>query len=598
MLSRIILENQVANTEIILKGVPICRGVAIGTPYFFSFVEDVTLEQTIPSHCIDFEISRYESALIQSQEDILRLQKQMEEERIHDGASIFDAQLQLIRDSLFTKDVEKKIRINQKSAQAALQTVISECQKKFNALPNQFFRERFKDVQDISRRILNHLRSSIRISLKNLPPNSIVFSRELAASDTAEANISCASAFITELGGTTSHAAIVAKARGTPYVSSIPFDNIKTSQHQTVIVDGRTGELILSPTDATLKKYIYLRDQLQLHLNKLDELSLFNPETFDGYPIRLSANIETASELDALHQHAAHGVGLFRSEYLCLSKATFPSEEEQFNVYRDLVEKMHGLPIVIRTFDVGGDKGLPHQQEAEYEGNPFLGCRAIRFLLKEQAIFKTQLRAILRASHFGDVRIMFPMVSTLSELVEAKQAVQEARNELTERGEQQGHIRIGCMIEVPSAAIIADLLAKECDFLSIGTNDLVQYALAVDRSNHSMNSLYTPTHPSVVRMIKLVVQEANHQGIPVTICGEVAADPRFTPLLLGLGVHELSVATRYLPIIKHAIRNTSIIEANQLAEIVLTLPTAGEIQELLTKEYRKNVPDDCFYNIN
>ncbi len=584
------------NPEIILKGVPICRGVAIGIPYFFSFSEDSVPEQVVPQHCVDSEIMRYRKALARSREDLLRLQKQMEEERIRDGASILDAQLQLMQDSLFSKEVEEEIRTKQKNAELAFQTIIAQCQQRFNALPDPFFRERFKDVQDIARRIIGHLRISIRVSLANLPPNSIVFSRELAASDTAEANVSCASAFITELGGTTSHAAIVAKARGTPYVSSVSFEKIEAAQHTTVIVDGRTGEIILSPTIATLEKYTRLRDELQSHLEKLDEIAPLKAETFDGYPVRLSANIEVASELATLHQHGGHGVGLFRSEYLCLSKATFPNEEEQFNAYQELVEKMHGLPIVIRTFDVGGDKGLPHQQESEYEGNPFLGCRAIRFLLKERAIFKTQLRAILRASAFGDVSIMFPMVSTLSELMEAKHAVQEAQEELAQRGESQGRIRIGCMIEVPSAAIIADLLAKECDFLSIGTNDLVQYALAVDRSNHAMNSLYTPTHPSVVRMIKLIVQEANHQGIPVTICGEVAADPRFTPLLLGLGVHELSVATRYLPIVKHAIRNTSIIAANQLAEAVLTLATAGEIQELLAREYKKNVPDDCFYN--
>jgi phosphotransferase system enzyme I (PtsI) len=257
---------------------------------------------------------------------------------------------------------------------------------------------------------------------------------------------------------------------------------------------------------------------------------------------------------------------------------------------------MNGLPIAIRTFDLGGDKYLLNASST-HECNPFLGCRAIRFLLREKKIFKTQLKAILRASAYGDVSVMFPMVSALSELLEAKQIVEEARQELIARGEVTGgYLPVGCMIEVPSAAVIADLLAKECDFLSIGTNDLVQYSLAVDRGNHAISDLYTPTHPCVIRLIRLIVSEANYHDIPVSICGEVAADPRFTPLLLGLGVQELSVAARYLPIIKNVIRHTSIVQASKVAEKALTLSSPSEILELLTSEYRSNVPEDRFYN--
>jgi phosphotransferase system enzyme I (PtsI) len=257
---------------------------------------------------------------------------------------------------------------------------------------------------------------------------------------------------------------------------------------------------------------------------------------------------------------------------------------------------MNGLSISIRTFDLGGDKYLRNQQKND-ECNPFLGCRAIRFSLRERDIFKSQLRAILRASVFGDVSIMFPMVSSLSELLEAKAVLQEAREELLALGVPIAHrLPIGCMIEVPSAAIIVDLIAKECEFLSIGTNDLVQYTLAVDRNNHALSSLYTPTNPSILRLIRLVVSEANHHGIPVAVCGEVAADPRFTPLLLGLGVHELSVASRYLPTIKNAIRNLSIVSAAKLADQALSLSSTAEIEQLLNQEYLRNVPEDCFYN--
>lgn len=312
--------------------------------------------------------------------------------------------------------------------------------------------------------------------------------------------------------------------------------------------------------------------------------------------MRLSANIDMVDDVDTFHKYGGHGVGLFRSEYIFLSNDTFPTEEDQFVLYQQIVRKMNGLPIVIRTFDFGGDKWLLKQPMA-IDGNPFLGCRAIRFLLKERDIFKAQLRAILRASAFGDVSLMFPMISAYSELMEAKEIVKEAREELRKRGEYTADgMRIGSMIEVPSAVIIADLLAKECDFLSIGTNDLVQYSLAVDRRNHSASGFYASTDPSVIRMIKQVVCEANHHGIPVTVCGEIAADPRFTPLLLGLGVHELSVAARYIPMIKRAIRNTAIVDATFLAERVLTLTNSRDILDLLNQEYQQSIPSDQFYN--
>lgn len=581
--------------EIILKGLPICRGIAIGKPLFLTSTEEEIPELALTDDLVADEVTRYQRAIQLSHKEIKQLQEQLQQERISEGVTILEAHLQMMQDPLLTSSVEDEIRSSKKNAESALQTLLEGYREKFNALEDPFFRERFKDIQEISKRIVGHLRSNVKSSLALLPPNSIVFSRELTVSDTVEAHASKVSAFVTECGSPTSHAAIVAKARGTPFVSNISYEKLSQYQHQMAIVDGRTGDIILNPTATTLQKYQIFKDQLQAHLEKLANVGTYPTETYDGYPVRLSANIEVATELDDLHQHGGHGVGLYRSEYIFFSKDKFPSEEEQYETYRALVSKMYGLPIVIRTFDVGGDKGLPNQY-ITHEMNPFLGCRAIRFLLKEREIFKTQLRAILRASIEGEVSIMFPMVSTLSELIEAKEVIQEARLELEQRGIAHGKVRIGCMIEVPSAAIIADLLAKECDFLSIGTNDLVQYALAVDRGNHEMSALYTPTHPSVIRLIKLVVHEANNQGIPVTVCGEVAADPRFTPLLLGLGVHELSVATRYIPTVKHAIRCCSIVEASRLAEAALKLKTAPEIQELLAQEYRKNVPADTFYN--
>ncbi|MBN4066799.1 phosphoenolpyruvate--protein phosphotransferase [Simkania negevensis] len=582
-----------------LQGTPICVGVAIGKPFVFTFSDDLVPEFSISSNEVKREITRYQKALDASRQDIIRLKDQLENEGPLEGILIMEAHLQMMQDPLITTRIEEEIRTTRKNAEYIFQIAIDEYEEKFNKIPNKFFRDRFKDIQDISRRIMQHLRKSVRITLADIPPNSIVFTHELSPSDTAEALSSSIKAFVVQEGGETSHAAIMAKAKGIPYVVNVNFGTtLGQAELKSVIVDGRTGEVIIHPTQRTLAKYRDLQKQLDIHLTNLESNGTLESETIDGYKVLLSANIEMFEEFDMLHKYGGEGVGLFRSEYLFSFNDDFPNEEEQYVLYRQIVEKMKGLPVVIRTFDIGGDKFRSFQQSFTHvEDNPFLGCRAIRFMLKQQEAFKNQLRAILRAGALGEVSIMFPMVSGLPELLEAKQLLKETCMELKSEGiETAEHIRIGCMIEVPSAAITCDILAKECDFLSIGTNDLVQYSLAVDRGNHAMSYLYSPTHPSVIRLIKMIVAEGNRNGIPVSICGEIGADPRFTSLLLGLGVHELSVASRYIPIVKNAIRNTSIVEATELAEKALGMPTAAEIKNMLVEEYRKNVAHDFLYN--
>lgn len=582
--------------EFLFTGTPISRGIAIGHPFFFTLVEDEALELSVGLEEIEAEVIRYQCAIAKARKEIKSLQKSLQDERIFDAVAILDAHLQIMQDPLLTTHVENEIRSKQKNADYVFQEVIKEYQNKFNSLADSFFRERFKDIQEISRRVICHLREHKQECISNTPNDSIIFATDLTAFDTAKANSRLVGAFVTRDGGATSHAGIVAKARGIPYVSCVDLERVISLKKSLVIVDGRTGTIIFNPSPTTLEKYRQLKTRLSSHLQKLNRVGQLEAETYDGYRIRLSANVETIAELEVLHQFGGSGVGLLRTESLFLSEDSFPSEEKQFTTYRRFVENMRGLPIVIRTFDFGGDKNLRTQPHLE-EANPFLGCRAIRLMLREKKVFKTHLRAILRASAYGDISIMFPMISALSELLEAKAILKETQEELLASGEKiADYISVGCMIEVPSAAIIADLLAKECDFFSIGTNDLVQYTLAVDRTNNALSNVYMPTHPSVIRLIKLVISEANHHGIPVSICGEVAADPRFTPLLLGLGVHELSVAPRYLTAIKNAIRNTSIVEASKLVEEVLTLSSATEIEMILNREYRLNVPEDCFYN--
>jgi phosphotransferase system enzyme I (PtsI) len=582
---------QLEAEELILKGSPICRGITIGKLFFLKRGEFKVFELNIRAADMDREIERYRAALSRSKQDIKRLQKQLEAESAHDGILILDAQLEMLQDPLLTKEIEKDIRKSKKNVEFVFQKALINFQERFNSSADPFFIERFKDLQDLSRRIFSYLHESGHLSLNDVPTNSIVCAQELTASDVAEAKINCVSAFITETGGATSHAAIVAKGKGIPYITKINLESLQAKTGSMAVVDGRTGTIILNPSAETIKKYEHLKEKMNHQVKSLEQITQWPAETFDGYSIKLSANLEMTHELDLVHQFGGQGIGLFRSEYIFLPKSEMPSEEEQFQIYYHIVEKMKGLPVVIRTFDLGSDKTSNHYSFSG-ERNPFVGCRATRFLLKEKVLLKAQLRAILRASVYGNVSILFPMISTLWELREAKKMVREAQEEVN----LSHKVRIGCMIEVPSAALIADHFAKECDFLSIGTNDLVQYSLAIDRSDHASSEFYEPTDPSVIRLIKLITSEANQEKVPVTVCGEIASDPRFTPLLLGLGVQELSVAPRYLPLIKNAIRNTSIVHAVQLAEKALHLTTAQEILQLLIQEYQRNVPQDLFYN--
>lgn len=576
--------------EVILKGRPICRGIAIGKPFFLSRDDVAIYEMCIPAAHMHREIDRYRQAIARSKQDIKRLQKQLEIESAAEGILILEAQIEMLQDPLLTVEIENEVQKNQKNVEFVFQQALLKYREYFEACKDPFFTERFQDLQDLSRRILGYLHESGSLSLNDVPPNSIVCAPELTASDAAGAQTVCVSAFVTELGGPTTHAAIVAKAKGIPYVTNISLQKIQDNTPSLIIVDGRTGKVILNPTEKTLKDYEQLKARIQSQVKTLEQVTKWPAQTFDGYSIRLCANLDMTHEIDLIHELGGQGIGLFRSEYIFLPHHEIPAEEEQYQIYHRIVENMKGLPVVIRTFDIGGDKTALHHSFTT-ERNPFLGSRATRFLLKEQALFKAQLRAILRASVHGQVSILFPMISTLWELREAKRLVQEVRDEL----HLTHPVRIGCMIEVPSAAIVVDHIAKECDFLSIGTNDLVQYALAVDRSDQALSEFYEPTDPSVIRLIRLITHEANKAQIPVSVCGEMACDPRFTALLLGLGIQELSVAPRYLPLIKNAVRRTSIVDAVHLAEKALGMTTAQEILDLLVSDYGKNVPDDLFY---
>ncbi|MBS4163720.1 Phosphoenolpyruvate-protein phosphotransferase [Candidatus Protochlamydia amoebophila] len=584
---------QLKAEEIILKGSPICRGIAIGQTYFLDRDEFTVCEKQIDSSDSEKEVERYRHALFRSRQDIKRLQTQLESESAQEAILILEAQLEILQDPLLTTEMELNIRQANQNAEFVFQQSLVKLQTRFESLKDPFFAERFKDLQDVSQRVFSYLYESGSLSLKDVPYNSIVCGVELTASDTAEAKVYHVGAFLTESGGATSHAAIVAKAKGIPFISNINLHLIRENDNQTIIVDGRTGQVILNPTDETLHRYETLKRKMHTQITAFENDVHWPAETCDGYTVRLYGNLDDSHQVDLLKQLGGQGIGLFRSEYIFLPQNEIPGEEEQFNIYSQIVKKMDGLPVVIRTFDLGGDKATFHVPSTTQK-NPFLGSRATRYFLREQKLLKSQLRAIVRASIYGQVRILFPMIATVAELREAKKILQEVCQEL----HFDQHIPMGCMIEVPSAAMVVDHFVKECDFLSIGTNDLVQYALAIDRKDHLLNDFYEPTDPSIIRLIKLVISEGNKAHVPVSVCGEIASDPRFIPLLLGLGVQELSVAPRYLPVIKNVIRSTYIVDAVQLADLALHLTTAQEVLNLLIQEYQKSVPHDLFYNVS
>lgn len=571
--------------ELTFQGFPICPGMAVAKPFFFASFDEKVPEFAIDSSDIDNEIARYYKALTASRNDLLSLQNRLKQEGGNEAVAILSSHLEMMHDPLMTVQIEEQIRAKAKNTEYVFKMVIGEYEKKFSKISDRFFQDRVKDFQDISRRIISHLRQKKKGSLADITSKVIIFAHELSPSDTAEANTENIEAFVTRSGSETSHVAIMARAKGIPFVSNVDFPDFSVSLPPQVIVDGKLGRVIINPTKSTIIDFKKKKKKLNSNLMVLQKEKSLEPETKDGIKVKISANIEMFTEIEALEKYGGEKVGLFRTEYLFLAKEVFPTEQEQFLVYKRIVEKLSGNVAVIRTFDIGGDK-FGHFHPSRYEKNPYLGCRAIRLMLKEKKAFKTQIRAILRASAFGEVQMLFPMISGLGELREAKALVEEVKRELlASEIPFDNKIEVGCMIEVPSAALICDILAKECDFLSIGTNDLVQYTLAVDRGNNAMSYLYNPSHPSILRLIKTVVEESQKKQTPVSVCGEVAADPKFIALLLGLGVQELSVALPSIPIVKNVIRHLSFVEAKKLAERVMTLATAEEIQAVLSEDF-------------
>lgn len=521
--------------EVVLEGLGVSGGIGIGAPLFLAVAEEACHEAPLSEGAVEEEVLRYRIALDRSRADVEQLQQVSLLEGPGEMAAILGAHLEMLKDPYLTTGVEERIRAHCRSTEAVFRGIVDDYKRRFRSLRDGHFEERIRDIVDVSRRVMGHLRAVDRPSLSELQENTVVFAHDLVPTDTVEADAAQIRGFITAAGGHTSHAAIIARAKGIPYVAHVDVKGLQDACVNRVIVDGTRGHVIVNPTPETLQKYEAqeLGDREEYH--KLQEHARRTP---DGESeAHIFANLENPREVADLIALGAEGVGLFRSEYQVLAKGRFPTEEEQVEVYSHLVQQLQGRPLTLRLFDVGGDKQVAPMSA---ERNPALGCRAIRFLLRFPEILDTQIRAIKRAAQFGPIQILVPMVTDLEELWCVRERVGSA-------------IPVGCMIEVPASAILADEWAREADFLSIGTNDLVQYTMAADRNNPHTAQLYQPHHPSLLRLIRGVVEACAEAGKPLLLCGESAADPKLVPLFWELGVRRFSVAVRHIPALKAAL---------------------------------------------
>jgi len=525
-------------------------------------------------------IKRFKEAVEESKKQILRIKERIREKIGEKEASIFQSHLNILEDPLLIDETIKRIKKEKVNAETALREVYKDFLERFKSIQTEFIEERFRDIEDVAQRILHNLLKRPMMSLSHLEESIIVVARNLSPSDTASMDKEKVLGFATDIGGRTSHAAIMARALEIPAVVGLRNVTEKVRPGSTIIVDGDRGRVIVNPTFSQIKNYQRKRKEFLAYREKLEELKSLPAQTIDGREIELAANIAGPEEVDVAIRNGAEGVGLYRTEYLYMNRSSLPSEEEQFEAYRKVAEKVAPNSVIIRTLDIGGDKFLS-PLPVPREINPFMGWRGIRLSLELVGIFKTQLRAILRAAQYGKVKIMFPLVSSLEEVKKANRILQEVKKELEKEGVSFcDSIEVGIMVEVPSAAIIADVLAKEVDFFSLGTNDLIQYTLAIDRINEKVAHLYQPLHPTILRLIDNVVKAAHRENIWVGACGEMASDPLGMPVLLGLGVDELSVAPTSILEVKKVIRNISWEETQKIARHLLKLSTSQQ-----TKRY-------------
>lgn len=551
------------------QGVPVAPGIVEGPiSIYYPLKEEVPL-RPITEEEIEGEIARFKTALLATQQELLDIQKRIASSITSSDINLFDAHLLVLEDPSLLNEILESLRQEKLNIEHIFNTVMQRSCHNLSKVENPYLRERALDIEDVSRRILHHLLKRPPLPSCHHGEHPIIVSHMLTPSDAAVLHRDTRAAFATEVGSKTSHTAILARALGIPTVIGLNRILGEVIEGEPALLDGYHGLLIVNPTTETLRRYRRMRLQ-EKHLDKdLEKIRETPSITQDGREIILSANIELPKEVDDLKKTGAAGIGLYRTEFLYLHRTTPPSEEEQYQIFRTIAEQSRPYHAIIRTFDIGGDKPISFLSLPK-EANPFLGCRGIRLALQHKELFKVQLRAILRAATAGNLRMMYPMISCVEELREANAILEETKQELRKRCVPfKEDLEVGMMIEVPSAAMVADLLAREVAFFSIGTNDLIQYLTSVDRGNESIAYLYNPAHAGVIRMLKFIVESAHQAGIWVGVCGEVAGDLIFTPILIGLGVDELSASSVFIPRIKKAIQSLNASACQELVTKVL-----------------------------
>ncbi len=570
-----------------LNGIPVSPGIAIGTAFVLHSETSFSIPaQSVSDEHVWKEIARFEDALTRTRAEILGIRKKIATQIGRESSDIFNAHLLILEDRTLIEDVIAIIKDKKVICEHAFATVIQRYFEAFAQINDDYLKERISDIRDIGRRILHNLYGE-EADFQKIDKKGIVIAHDLSPSDTAMMDKEKVLAFVTEIGGPTSHTAILGRSMEIPAIVGMDHVTSKVKTGDRVIVDGAHGVIIVNPDEKTIEEYHQKSLRFSESIVELDKLRDLPAETTDGHKIVLAANIEFHDEIPSVLSHGADGIGLYRTEYLYMNRTDLPNEEEQYRAYKQVAEKMAPYPVIVRTLDLGGDKFIS-SLEVPQEMNPFLGWRAIRFCLTRVDVFKAQLRAILKASTHNNFKIMYPMISNVQELRRANEILEECRQELKKEGIPfDSKMEVGAMIEIPSAAITSDILAREVDFFSIGTNDLIQYALAVDRVNEKIAYLYEPTHPAILQLIKMVVENGHKHKRWVGSCGEMSGDPGIAILLVGLGIDEISTSPFVLPKVKQAIRAVSRKQAKMIADKALQFETGVEVRQFLNAELAK-----------
>ncbi|MBH9581457.1 phosphoenolpyruvate--protein phosphotransferase [Staphylococcus felis] len=563
----------------IIKGIGASDGVAIAKAYLL--VEPDLSYSSEKTDNPDAEVSQFKDAIQQSKVELTKIRNNAEVQLGADKAAIFDAHLLVLDDPELIQPIESKIKDEQASAPHALTEVTQNFITIFESMDNEYMKERAADIRDVSKRVLAHL---LGVELPNpsiVDESVIIVGNDLTPSDTAQLNKQYVQGFVTNIGGRTSHSAIMSRSLEIPAVVGTKTITASVQQGDMMIVDGLTGDVIINPTDDEVRAYQHKRETFFADREALKQLRDEPSKSKDGKHVELAANIGTPDDLAGVKDNGAEGIGLYRTEFLYMGRDKMPSEDEQFEAYKKVLEEMDGKRVVVRTLDIGGDKELPYLNLPE-EMNPFLGYRAIRLCLDQPDIFRPQLRALLRASTYGKLNIMFPMVATVQEFRDAKQLLLEEKENLKNEGvDVSDDIELGIMVEIPSTAALADVFAKEVDFFSIGTNDLIQYTMAADRMSERVSYLYQPYNPSILRLVKQVIEASHKEGKWTGMCGEMAGDETAIPLLLGLGLDEFSMSATSILKARRLIQNLSTTEMTQLADRAVNCATVDEVVELV-----------------